>query len=76
MHRSFLDDISFAKSGTVIEHTNNEYRIKCGAKQLGWWDRTLTANWGSKVDFLILGHPERMKKVEYVSIVSEWLKRP
>lgn len=76
MHRDLLYEIPFAKEGTIIEHTSNDYRRKCGAKQLGWWDRTLIANWGSKVDFLVLGHPERMKKVEYVAMVSEWLKKP
>ena len=76
MHRNMLEDIPFANTGTTIEHTNSEYKIKCGAKQLGWWDRTLTANWGSKVDFLILGHPERMKKDEYIRMISNWLKKP
>lgn len=76
MHKSMFSNITFAENGTVIEHTSNSHKRKCGKKQLGWWDRTLTANWGSKVDFLVLGHPERMKKDEYVSMVSDWLKNP
>ena len=76
MHRSLLEKVPFARSGTVVEHTSSEHKRECGAKKLGWWDRTLVANWGSRVDYLVLGHPERMKKTEYVAMVSEWLKKP
>ena len=76
MHRHLLNDIPIAKNETIIEHTNNKFRKNCGAKKLGWWERSFTAKWGSKVDFLIVGHPERMKKVEYVNMVAEWLKKP
>lgn len=72
--KNLFGEIPFAKEGSVKERTNANHRIKCGSKKLGWWDRTLTANWGEKVDILILGHPQFMKKNEYVLLVSEWLK--
>jgi len=76
MHRKLFEEIPFAIKGSVTEHSSIHHRRKCGAKDLGWWDRTFTSTWGTKVDYLILGHPERMKKSEYVSLVSQWLKIP
>jgi len=76
MHRDLFDNVPFAQPGTVMEHTDKNYRRACGRKQLGWWDRSLLANWGENVDFLILGHPERMKKTEYVEMVSQWITNP
>jgi len=75
MHRDLLDKIPCAKQGSVIEHTNRKYWRWCGKKPLGWWDRSFESIWGHPVDFLILGHPERMKKDEYVKMLADWLKR-
>ncbi len=76
MYRDLLTHIPFAESGTVKEHTDIKARKKCGKKLLGWWERSFIASWGRPVDFLIVGHPERMKKDEYVSMVGKWLKKP
>lgn len=76
MHRCLFKELPFAKDGSITEHTNYDFRLKCGKKELGWWDRTFEATWGEKVDFLIMGHPERMKKSEYVEMVSNWLAKP
>jgi len=76
MHRHLFETIPFANSSTIIEHTNDTFKKDCGAKKLGWWERSFIAKWGSKVDFLIVGHPERMKKADYVNLITEWLKKP
>ena len=76
MHRHLLKDIPIAKDGTIIEHTDSSFQKKCGAKKLGWWERSFVSKWDSHIDFLIIGHPERMKKSDYVNLVTEWLKKP
>lgn len=75
MYRVLFEEIPFAQKETIQEITNRDHRIKCGAKKLGWWDRTFISTWGEKIHFLILGHPERMKKDEYIKLVSDWLLR-
>ncbi len=76
LFRHLFEEVPFAEDGTVINNTNINYRVRCGEKNMGWWDRSITAKWGEKVDFLILAHPERMNKVDYISRLSEWLSRP
>ncbi|EGU41586.1 hypothetical protein [Vibrio scophthalmi] len=67
MYRDLFEAIPFAVSNTIVEHTDSEHRVPCGAKQLGWWE---------PVSLLIVGHPERMKKVEYVIAIAQWLTKP
>ena len=76
MHRNLLTEIPFAIEKTIENITDSNFQKKCGAKQLGWWDRSFVATWGEKIDLLVVGHPERMKKNEYVEILSEWLSKP
>jgi hypothetical protein len=76
LHRHLFKEIPFAKTTTIIEHTNINFKKDCGAKKLGWWERSFMSTWNTKVDFLIVGHPERMKKEEYVNLITEWLQKP
>ena len=75
LHRDLFDKVPFAQNGAIKEHTDKKHRKKCGKKQLGWWDRSMMATWGGDVDFLITGHPQFMKKAEYIAMVSQWLKK-
>ncbi len=75
MHRDLLDEIPCAKQGSVVEHTDREYTWQCGQMDLGWWDRSFESIWGDPVDFLIVMHPERKKKDEYIKMLVDWLQR-
>lgn len=73
MHRHLLYEIPCAKQDSVVEHTNSEYRRRCGQNDLGWWDRSFESIWGDQVDFLVVMHPERKKKDQYVKMLVDWL---
>lgn len=47
--------------------------VKCGAKAMPWWERLIMTEWG-KVKFLVTCHPERMRKVEYIKLITDWVK--
>lgn len=76
MYRDLFDTIPFADPDTLIEHTSSDHRVRCGAKNLGWWHRSFVSTWNKRVDFLIVGHPERMKKSEYIEKIAQWLNKP
>lgn len=47
---------------------------QCGKKLLGWWDRQCKTSWASKVRILVVGHPERMRRDDYVSRLVDWVR--
>ncbi len=47
----------------------------CGRKALPWREREAEASWGGPLRMLITGHPERMNRAHYTSMVAEWVTR-
>lgn len=74
LHRTLLLDLDFVDQDSLVEHTDINYKKKCGKKNLGWWNRTFMTKWGETIDILVINHPERMKKDEYTDMVYNWLK--
>ena len=68
----FLIDLPFASS--ITEITNQNHKIKCGEKDLGWWTRIAKTSWSDKVKILVTGHPQMMKKDHYISLVVDWIR--
>jgi hypothetical protein len=68
-----LARLEFEEGCAWHDVTSPDHRVTCGAKQLGWWDRICSTTWCSSVRVLIIGHPERMHKEQYVALVVAWL---
>ena len=71
-HKEMLINLPFANS--ICEKTTIEHKVLCGQKKLGWWERHITTSWNDNVKLLVVGHPERMKKEEYISLIIDWVK--
>ncbi len=72
--RQVLEAIPFALSGSVKQVTPREHRVTCGQKKLGWWERRFRTSWADEVRVLVVGHPERMNREEYVSRIAAWVR--
>jgi hypothetical protein len=74
MFRKLLKN--FPKDFTLIseEKTINNREV-CGKKKIGWWERTYHVPWSEELRVLIISHPERKKKIEYINKVSNWIKQ-
>ena len=75
LYPELLRSIPIAIPGTVKEITPYGYRIPCGKKQLGWWERSCKTSWAENFRILVIGHPERMKKVDFINHVIQWVSR-
>ena len=53
--------------------TDSGHKRKCGAKMLRWWEWLGKSPWEASIKFLVVGHPERMKKQVYTTMISDWL---
>ena len=65
----YLNEIPFQKE---MLGEKREF-VKCGAKNMSWWERIVMTEWG-KMKFLVTYHPERMRKVEYIKLITDWVK--
>jgi hypothetical protein len=72
--RGALNDVPLAVPGSLKEVTSADHRVRCGQKQLGWWHREFVTLWGDKARMLVVGHPERMDRSDYVSQVASWVR--
>ena len=63
-----------AKAKCTSVHTTWQHRVACGRKRLGWWHRTFETSWCPELQMLVVGHPERKKRKEYVSLVANWIQ--
>jgi len=63
-----------AVEGRVKEITGSDYRVTCGMKALGWWEREFAAPWSDRVRSVVVGHPERKKKDDFVRMLVEWIR--
>lgn len=72
LFRDFLIELPF--SDKIEEITKYDNRVKCGNKSIGWWHRRVKTPWNASVSILVTHHPERKKKIEYVNLISNWIK--
>ncbi len=63
-----------AKAKCIAIHTTWTNRVDCGRKQLGWWHRTFETKWCPQLHMLVVGHPERKKRKEYVPLLANWIE--
>lgn len=55
--------------------TNKQNKKKIGAKFMPWWNRVFFDQNGDVLsEFLRIGHPERLKKDDFVNKVSNWAR--
>ena len=67
----------FKPSENYKDFENKYKRIKVGAKYMPWWNRVFYDNNGEVLmEFIRIGHPERLKKDEFIRKVSNWAKKP
>jgi hypothetical protein len=71
LYPEFLVNLPFSDS--IKEITNQNHKAKCGKKYLGWWSRVVKTTWSDDVKILVTGHPERMKKDDFVSLIINWI---
>lgn len=74
LYRELLNDIPFALDGTINEVTPADHIIPCRNKMLHWWDRICETPWTNRFRILVVGHPERMGKPEYVDLITKWIQ--
>jgi len=72
LYPELLIELPFAIS--INEITDKNYKVKCGKKYLGWWVRLVKTRWNDEIKILVTGHPERMKKDEFISLIVNWIK--
>ena len=73
--REFLRNLPEAiGSSSRYEVTPETHNVQCGQKWLGWWERKLSTPWFDHVRALVVGHPERMKRDEYVKLLTNWIQ--
>jgi len=75
LYPELLQEIPCALPGSVREITPYEHSVPCRNKMLGWWERTCDTAWCNNLRLLVVGHPERMGRAEYVQILSNWLRK-
>ena len=74
LYSDMLSDIPNADPGTIAEVTPQEQRVACGQKLLGWWERVCSTPWTRRLRILVIGHPERMKRVDYTNLLANWIR--
>ena len=74
MLRDVLQSIPVALRGSVQEITPQDHSIPCKNKQLRWWERACRTAWTDNLRLLVVGHPERMGRKEFVGLLTNWLR--
>jgi hypothetical protein len=57
------------------EITGKEHKLPVGKKQTRWWDRELIMQNGRIVRLLVVSHPTRLAKEDYVNKIVSWIKK-
>lgn len=66
----------FKPTKRFIDVTGKSHKIKIGAKYMPWWNRVFYNNDETVLtEFIRIGHPERLKKNDFIKKVSEWSKK-
>lgn len=69
--------LSYKPSDNFEDLDNKHKKVKIGAKYMPWWNRVFYDENGKVItEFLRIGHPERLKKAEFIKKVSNWAKKP
>ena len=74
LFRDILQDIPVSINGSIKDITIESNSVPCRNKRLGWWERTCKTVWTDNLRILVVGHPERMGKVEFVELLTSWLR--
>ncbi|MEB2283044.1 MAG: hypothetical protein OZ922_00030 [Myxococcales bacterium] len=72
LFREMLQDIPVARKETIRETTRPG--LHCGRKPLGWWERSCETAWTDNFRVLVVGHPERMHRAEFVKLITNWIR--
>ena len=67
-----LKNVSLGAAGAWA--TDTDGKRACGKKMLRWQERSASAEWGGQLKLLVTGHPERMRRTEYTSMIARWLR--
>lgn len=74
LFRNVLEPVPVARKGTVQEvHPQDHYQT-CRNKRLWWWERACRTAWTENLRILVVGHPERQARIEYVKLLTTWLR--
>jgi hypothetical protein len=74
LHRRLLEAVPITLSDTIEERTPQNHLVRCRNKWLGWWERSCKTPWTDNLRILVVGHPERMARREYVELVTNWVR--
>jgi hypothetical protein len=75
LFRESLQEVPVALRGSITDITPQEHRVSCGKKKLGWWERSCRASWTETLRLLVVGHPERMARRDFVQLLTIWIQR-
>ena len=74
LFRDVIKPIPVALNGSLREVTPEDHFVMCKNKHLGWWERTCRTSWTDNLRILVMGHPERMGRPEFVQLLTQWLR--
>lgn len=74
MFPDVLGPVPVAIQGSLREVTAQGHFVECRRKRLRWWERTCSTSWTENLRILVLGHPERMGRPEFVQLLTEWIR--
>jgi hypothetical protein len=72
--RQLLGPVPIALEGTLREITPEGHFVPCRNKRLGWWERACSTPWADTVRLLVVGHPERKARPEFVELLVNWIR--
>jgi hypothetical protein len=75
LYPDLLQNLPIALPGTIQQVTPYEHSVPCRNKFLGWWERTCSTAWCEDFRVLVVGHPERMGRPEFVELITNWLRQ-
>lgn len=70
-----LRDIPLADPDSIRNVTPENHTVRCRSKRLGWWERICRTEWTKSLRVLVVGHPERKGRREFVELLCRWIRR-
>jgi hypothetical protein len=74
LFRKTLERVPVALDGSMKEITSQNHSVQCRNKQLGCWERSCKTAWADSLRLLVVGHPERMARREFVDMLTNWIR--
>jgi hypothetical protein len=74
LYPDLLQNIPIALPDSICEITPHNHTVPCRNKRLGWWERACCTRWCDNLRLLVVGHPERMGRPEYIQLLTDWLR--